>query len=178
MYFLYLSYYGTFKQWKEFLTMKDMLPKAFSTISLSVNYGKEARYTSKRISFSYGSDVMAITEKSDMSLLFSYLPEGKKTVWDVTGVVVGESRNTNTNFNIYREMRPSKKLSDSYQSAWENIVKQKFPYNNSAYYREGGTIISTVMPDPVSSGAKAAHAPFYYTVSFVRDGKAEQKDTV
>lgn len=171
--FIYLSYYGTFKQWQKFLETKEMLPPIFSTIKLSLTYGKEFHYASKRRSFSYTHDVMEVSEKSDLKLLFSYFKENGKTVWDVAGIVVGEDKNNSTNFKMLRETRPIKQLSDSYHSEWNNILTQKFPYNKSAFYREGVTSIRTVHPQPKST---TSEAPFLYTVAYEREGNVDQQE--
>jgi serine protease Do len=41
--FAFVTYYGTLKQWQEFLAVRDMLPAAFASISIEPSYGKEFR---------------------------------------------------------------------------------------------------------------------------------------
>ncbi len=173
--FAYLSYYGTLKQWQEFLAMKDAVPAAFSAIDLTFSK-KELQFRSKRLSFSYTPEVMKITENSDASLLFSYFRDGNKVVWDVAGVTMGEDKNNRTVFTVYRNMKPAKELRDSYRSDWENIVGRKFPYNSSAYFKEGQTIIQTVHAkdgDPKNITGKTS---VLYTISMNVEGSVDQKD--
>jgi len=171
--FVHLSYYGTFEQWQEFLQQKELLPDAFADIDLTFDYDRKFNYKSKRLSFSSTPEIMAIAKNSDLQLLFGFFRDGNKVVWDVEGVVVGEDKNTSTNFNIIREMRPPRELNDSYQSDWEKMVKQKFPYNRSSFFNDGATIIKMARP---LEGVAAEQTPFFYNISYKKLGNAEQKE--
>ncbi len=167
--FIYLSYDGTLKQWQEFLKIKDILPAAFSSIDISFDYNNAFHYKSKRLSFSYPSDVMDITEKSFMKLMFSYFKEKDKTAWDVSIISIIESKGNETSFSITRNIEPAKELSDKYRDDWNNIVIQKFPFNKSAYYKDKTTNIATIIK---KSDVKI---PILYSVVYSKDGKAEQR---
>ncbi|MFZ5995266.1 MAG: trypsin-like peptidase domain-containing protein [Thermodesulfobacteriota bacterium] len=169
--FIYVSYYGTLKQWEEFIKIKELLPSAFSSINVSFDYNKAFYYKSKRLSFSYSSDGMAVSEKSYMKLKFDYFRESNKTIWDVGTIVVGEDKNNWTNFNITRNMKPPKGLGDKYESHWEIIEKQKFPFNHSAFYRDKATNISTVF-----NQSDAESTSVLYTIGYEKEGKVDQKE--
>ncbi len=171
--FVHLSYYGTFEQWQEFLQQKELLPDAFSSIDLTFDYGGKFTYKSKRLSFSSTPEIMTIAKTSDLQLLFGFFRDGDKVVWDVEGVVVGEDKNTSTNFNIVRETRPPRELNDAYRSDWENMVKQKFPYNRSSFFNEGTTIIKMARP---MEGMSPEDTPFFYNISYKKLGNGEQKE--
>jgi tetratricopeptide (TPR) repeat protein len=169
--FIYVSYYGTLKQWHEFLKAKDLLAYAFSSIDISFDYNKAFNYKSKRLSFSYLYNVMKISERSYIKLMFSYFKDNGKTVWDVGAVSVGENKGDETFFNITRNIEPAKELGDKYQNDWNNIVMQKFPFNKSAYYKDKTTNISTSYIK--KSDVKT---PVLYSVVYSKDGKVEQKE--
>ncbi|MEJ2192198.1 MAG: serine protease [Nitrospirota bacterium] len=171
--FVYVSYYGTYEEWKEFLAMKDMLPEIFSTMDISIEKDS-LRFSSRRLSFTHTPEMMSLTERSDLNLLFSYFKEGKKVVWDVGGVVVGEDKNNKTFFGIYRKNKPGDGLRDSYQNEWERIVAQKFPFNNSAYFKDGKTVIRTVHGG--EEAAATGKSPFLYTITFQVEGTVPQDE--
>jgi hypothetical protein len=174
--FIYLSYYGTFKEWREYLALKTLLPSAFSNIDIRIEYGKLFRYNSPRISASYGPELMNISDKSDLQLRFSYYSDRGKTVWDVDGITIGEDKHTKVSYSVYRNAKPPKELPDKFQSSWEDIVGLKFPYNRSAYYKDEYTGIATVYPgnDGTRKGS-GAPATVLYTVGYWTSGKVEQK---
>ena len=172
--FIYISYYGTFKQWRAFLNMKHVLPSVFSALGISFNYNDSFKYKSRRISFSYNSDLMKITKDSDLELRFSYFKENGKTIWDVSKLVVGDDKNSGTAIVISRNIRPPKNMSDTYQSEWKNVTNEKYPYNNSSFYNDNRTVIAIVHKKDMQS-RKLKSAALLYTVGYTRDGKVGQK---
>lgn len=174
--FINVSYYGTFGQWREFYKMKELLPKTFST--MDIKYDSETlRFSSERLSFSHTPEVMGISDESDLELLFSYFKDGDKTVWDVRGIIVGEDRDNDTYFGIYRDNRPLASLRDTYKSDWDDIVHRRFPYDKTAFFDDGNTIISTVYAGgETPENGVDPDVPFLYTVAYQAEGTFEQSD--
>lgn len=171
--FIHLSYYGSFEQWQEFLQLKDRLPKIFTKINLTFEYGNKFIYSSQRLHFSSTPEIMTITGKSDLHLVFGYFQDGENVVWDVAGIVVGEDVNTTTNFNIVRESRPPTELNDSYQSDWSKMLQQQFPYNRSSFVVDGATVIRMARP---IAGAENEAPLFSYNISYKKSGSAPQEE--
>jgi hypothetical protein len=174
--FIYVSYFGAFKEWQEFLTMKDILPSIFSTIHIQIKNGEVFRYQSKRLTLSYSPDVIRISDKSSLQVDFSYFQEEGRTVWDVNGMVITEEKYNQTSYVVYRMMKPPKELGDQYQSNWENMVERRFPYNRSAYHKDKMTLISTIHSR--SGKPEKEDAPsgsVLYTVGFIKEGDLDQK---
>ncbi|MCK4798493.1 MAG: trypsin-like peptidase domain-containing protein [Spirochaetes bacterium] len=142
--FIYLSYYGTFKQWHEFFQNKKYLPEFFSTIEFSFNKNKSVSFKSKRLSFLYKPDFLEISEDSDLTLYFTYIKENKKVVWDINGITVGESKKNSNYFSIFKKLNPEEGLNEVYFNVWEKIYKQEYPYNNISNFDEGNTYIQSV----------------------------------
>jgi serine protease Do len=171
--FINVSYYGTFVQWREFLKMKQLLPEAFSTMEMKYD-SRKLLFASDRLSFSHTPEVMKISDESDLELLFSYFNDGGKTVWDVRGIIVGEDKNNSTYFGIYRENRPLASLRDTYKSDWDNIVHHRFPYDESAFFKDGSTVIRTVYAG--GENGSDPKVPFLYTVAYQAEGTFKQAD--
>jgi serine protease Do len=175
--FIYVSYYGSFKEWREFLSMRNLLPSIFSTLSIHIENNKIFRYKSARLCFSYGEDIMKISDKSSLQLDFGYFKEKGKTVWDIHGMMATEEKYHQTGYAVSRTMKPPKELGDQYQSNWENMVERKFPYNRSAFYKDKVTIISTTYNRDSPPGKKEAPTgSVLYTVGFIRQGNIGQKE--
>jgi hypothetical protein len=175
--FIYVSYYGTFKDWREFLGMKDLLPSTFSTLDIHIRNNEVFRYQSKRLSLSYGPDILKISDYSDLRLDFGYFQDQGKTVWDITNIAIGEERYNQTGYTVSRKMKPQRELGDQYQSNWEDMVEQKFPYNRSAYYKDKVTIISTTHHQGSKSGrGDVPSVSSLYTVAFIGQGNVGQKE--
>jgi len=175
--FIYVSYSGTFKEWQEFLAMKDLLPSLFSTLEVQMEKDKVFRFKSERLSLSYGPDVMKISDKSSLQVDFSYHPEEGRTVWDVNGMMITEEKYNQLSYVVYRMMKPPRELGDQYQSNWENMVERKFPFNRSAYHKDKITLISTIYNgNGISGKDEALSSSVLYTVGFVKQGNVDQKE--
>lgn len=175
--FIYVSYYGSFREWQEFLNMKNLLPSIFSTLEVRIENNKIFRYKSARLCLSYSPDLMKISDKSSFQLDFGYFKEKDKTVWDITGIVAAEGKYHQTGYVVSRVMRPPKELGDQYQSNWENMAEREFPYNHSAYTKDKVTIISTTYDRASQPGRKeASPGSVLYSVGFIRQGNIGQKE--
>lgn len=175
--FIYVSYFGTFKEWREFLSMKDRLPSLFSTLDIQIKNSELFRYKSKRFSLSYGPDIMKISDNSDLRLHFGYFQEQGRTIWDITEIGVAEDKYNQIGYTVSRTMKPPKELGDEYQNNWENMVEGRFPYNRSAYHKDKVTIISTTYPrDGELEKGDGSSSSVLYTVGFIKEGNIDQKE--
>ncbi len=173
--FVYVSYYGSLKQWREFLAMKELLPDVFSTIDIAFDYGRELSYRSRRVAFSVGQRNMAVTENSDLKLSFGFFPEGERTVWDVEEITVGEDKNSAAAFSLTRNTRPPAELGDKYQSEWEKLVSRKMPYNRTSFLKDKASVIAAVFTGNVAE-EKLEAASLLYHVGCTKEGTVGQKE--
>jgi serine protease Do len=172
--FTSIAYYGTLADWRDFLAQRDLLPEAFSGIKIDFDYGKSFHYASQRVDFSYGPEEMHITDKSDLKLKFAYFKDGGKTVWDVSQIVTGDSKDTSTFFTVVRHMQPPKQLDDKFQSNWEKITQRQYPFNNLAFFDNKRTLIGDIYPRNVPAG-KLSSAKVVYSAFYGADGNLNQK---
>jgi serine protease Do len=175
--FIYVSYRGTFKEWREFLSTKKLLPPIFSTLDIRSESNQALRFKSSRLSLSCTSNMMNVSDESDLRLDFSYFPEKGKTVWDISSIFVGEDKYHAIGYKVIRNMKPPKELSDQYQSHWKDMAEQKFPYNRSAFYQDQVTIISAMHDrDNALQKEDKLSGVVMYGVSFAKQGVADQKE--
>lgn len=171
--FIYVTYYGTFREWKEFLSLKDRLPSIFDTLDIRIENGGSFRFRSRRFAASYGPDLMSVTDKSDLSLRFTFFKDGESTVWDLDGIVIGDDQHNKISYSVYRYTKPPEELPDKVQSAWEDVAKQRFPYNRSVFQRdEYSSILTSIEAD--SPRKEKGPGSLFYTVGYTTQGKQEQ----
>ena len=84
--FMYVTYDGTLKQWKQFLAQRDLLPAAFDKIHIDFAYGKHFDYASQRIHLDWTPKLQKIQPDSMLTLGFSFFRDHAKVVWDVADV--------------------------------------------------------------------------------------------
>jgi len=171
--FIYVSYYGTFGQWRELLAMKDFLPAAFSNIKMTFDYNKKFKYHSKRVSFFYDPSIIKIDDASDLQLRFSYFRENDRVVWDVSDILVGDDKNNENLFKISRNIRPPEELSDDYRSDWQNIINRRFPYDRTVFFKDEKTIVGNVFDQNLHQ-SQLLKNPIIYTVVHSMDGNSDK----
>lgn len=176
--YAFVSYYGTLKQWQEFLAARDMLPAALESIAIDADYGKRFSYRSARMSFSYPADLMKVAENSDLHLKLSYFLEDGRVVWDVSSVTAGEDKDTSTFLMINRQPRPPESLPDDDRWTWESLVNARMPYAGDAFYEKSRTVIASVLGAQKSRDELSAASVLYsvaYSVEGTQD-KAQMAD--
>jgi len=176
--FAFVTYYGTLGQWKDFLSHKDMLPAAFKSITVEADYGKEFRYRSPRMSFSYPNELMKVTKDSDLQLKFSFFKEADRVVWDVSTLVAGEDKNTSTVVLLSSYRRPPASLPDSERRTWESLTHARMPFTGAAFFDKSHTVIATAQPPAAARGDLSEQSLLYsvvYSVEGSQDSAAMEK---
>lgn len=170
-----VSYYGTLKQWKSFLAARDMLPAALQAISIDADYGTRFSYRSPRVNLAYPSDLMKVSENSDLHVKLSYFLEGGKVVWDVSSVTAGEDKDTSTFLLVTRQPHPPESLPDADRLSWETLVNARMPYTGEAYYEQSRTIIASAV-GPRKPRDELATVPVLYSVAYSVEGTQDKSE--
>jgi hypothetical protein len=171
--FAFITYYGTLKQWQEFMALRDLLPAAFGSISIEPVYGREFRYRSQRLQLAYPSELMKVTEDSDLHLMFSYFKENGRVIWDVTSVVAGEDKNTNEHVSVGRHIEPPKTLPDSERAAWESLVNHRMPYTGAPFFDKSRTVIAGIHAAADMRKAPPSDQTVLYSILYAADGSQD-----
>lgn len=174
--YAFITYYGTLKQWQEFLAVRVMLPAAFAGIAIEPVYGKEFVYRSPRLSLAYPHELMKVTETSDLHLMFSYFREAGRIVWDVSAVIAGEDKDTSEHLALTRHPRPPRSLADPERATWESLVNQRMPYTGTPFFDKSRTVIAAAHgrgPAEESRKRPASDAGVLYSILYAADGSKD-----
>jgi S1-C subfamily serine protease len=151
--FVSLPYDGTLAQWKGFLADPKLLPDTFKNIHIAFDYGKDFRYDSQRLAFSFTPDLQKIDADSMLTLGFTFLPEHDgKVTWDVGQVWLAEDDHDHHWVSLLRNQAPPADLDDNYQSFWKKVVDRRHPFDAMAYSEDDTTRINATVPAPHSDG--------------------------
>lgn len=174
--YTYVSYYGTLKQWDDYLALNaKQLPSVMRKISMKYRPGKRFSFGSNEIMMTFDTKVQKITDTSDLKLYFSFFKRKGKVVWDVSSISVGESKNTHNGFHVVRYTRPAENMADTHKTRWQRLVQQDFPYNKVSYFKGKGTHIGTVYMNNKGS-KKLVNKPVLYSVFHSIEGKKEDAE--
>ncbi|TAL37494.1 MAG: serine protease [Spirochaetes bacterium] len=168
--FVIYPYYGTFRQWEEFLKCGPYLPGAFSGIQFSYKPGAKALLKTARFSMEYTPELFPIADQSDMSLKFAFYPDKNAVVWDICGVTMGENKGNNNHVAMFRELKPDPALKESFQIRWGKIAAREHPFNGVSYTYEGSTYIHAPCP---GYGKGTPSGNYLYTVRVGMEGNVE-----
>ncbi len=171
--FISLPYDGTLAQWKSFLTERDLLPAPFANVHISFDYGKDFRYDSQRLAFSFTPALQKINPNSMLTLGMGFYPgHDGKVVWDVGQVWLAATNHDHHWLSLRRVQKPTPDLDDSYQSRWQKIVGREHPYDEQAYTENDMTKIDAVAPPPQGPGKPSV----LYTAYVYQPGSRPQAD--
>lgn len=160
--FFYVTYDGTLAQWQAFLKNSSLLPEAFKTINLDIDYGHRFGYRSKRVKFTMTSAMQQITPESMLTLGFSFFPDNHKVVWDVSDVWLAASAHDTYWTNVGRAIAPAPDLNDDYKSSWNKMLYRKRPYNEAIRNEDDLTKISAVAGPPAADKPQVLYVAYHY----------------
>lgn len=172
--FVYLTYYGTVKEWQDFLAMKTLIPAPLHDIRLDYSISGHLQFSSNNVRFNYDKSLMDITDDSDLTLYLSYYKKDDKVTWDIARVMIGENKNNNTYFLVSRTAHPDKDMNDSSKADWARLVNRKFPFNKVSFFKDKNTFISTVYSKN-KNVSSVMQKPFLFSVLYGVEGKVDQK---
>jgi len=172
--FVSVSFDGTFKKWREYLGMKEVIPPLFNTIELTVN-PDDFRYKSKRMELSCNSDIIKLTDQSMLTLGFGYYRSGNAVVWDVAKLFLNENNFKHNGFTITRNMKTDEELDEADLNRWHRLLEGDKPYDMKTYLMKDNTAISTVYRN-VSAVKASDAASVLYDVTHVKSGIVDQAE--
>jgi serine protease Do len=142
--FINISYIGTFKEWKEFLGMKEYLPAVFNNIEFSFVPGNNVKFKSDRVNLEYNASIQDISDDSEMKLYVSYFKDKGNVVWDIAAFDFWENKNNDNYFSLSREIKPEKGMKESYFTEWNKMIRQENPFNKTPYVEKQSTYIKGI----------------------------------
>jgi len=170
--FIYVSYYGTLEEWKQFIALKDMIPPVFSSFKLDYKYSDYFKYASQRLAISYSAKDIEITKDSDLELVFSYFKDNNKVIWDVSRIILGANKDQGTFVQVERNVRPPDHINQKYRQKWGDIVEQRTPYDKKIFFEDQRSFIGAAY---TSNGKNISNSDLIYTVVYGEDGTSEKE---
>lgn len=153
--FTYVTFEAPLVRWREYLTLKGSQPKVFDGLELSIDSDyRKLHFASRRAELNVTPDVLPLTATTVLAVNFGYFKDGSAVVWDVGGILVGESAGKDEYVNVRRYVQPADSLPDSFRDNWKRLQTGEFPYNGVAADDNGGMKASiAVGPAGTAAGA-------------------------
>jgi S1-C subfamily serine protease len=172
--FVNVSFDGTFKKWREYLQIKEVIPPLFNSIELTVN-PDDFQYKSKRLKLSCNSDLIKLTDQSMLTVGFGYYRSGNAVVWDVARLFLNENNFKHNGFTITRNMRADEELDEADLNRWQRLLEGDKPYDMKTYLMRDNTAISAVYKN--TAVVKTSTAPsVLYEITHIKSGMIDQSE--
>jgi serine protease Do len=170
--FVYVALGGTFSQWRDYLSQKNVAPKILSTTKLEIDPEHALRFRSNRCELNVTPELLPLSRDSMLWLSFNFFRDGSKVVWDVGGVSVEESAQKHNWVEFWRNSQPDAGLPQGFQSHWSKLQAREFPFNGTVSNSNGATRISTTA-DPSTGTGEAAKVR--YVLTLIAEGDQPQE---
>ena len=174
--FIYIPYFGTLKQWAEYLEQRDFLYGSLLDTELTYKKDDSLLMSIEDVKIDIGDMPLNVNDRSELYVSFDFYPNSHKTIWGLRKVVYSEPQKDNY-FMLYRYLKPHAKLPDSYIDEWENVVYKRHPFNGIPYSKEGRTNIGFLHPKYTSqSGDELNNSRYIFAVYFAREGNVKESE--
>lgn len=171
--FINVAYAGTFKQWREYLALTNLLPSVFTNIEIKP--GTETfSYASRDLQAKCDCSSIKITDNSILEVWFGFRKIKESVFLDVRTIMIKEGKFEKTEFRIIRNVKPNdddEKNSD----LWQKAVDGRKPFDRQILLKDDATSISTVLKRPASTGTSGGRAVLY-SARYTKSGTIGQDE--
>jgi len=169
---MFFSYYGTLKNWRDFLSHPELLPEDFP---VSLGNGNGAGYSFKAdwLTVDLKKGPYSMNDDSDLRLRFGYSAAGEKAVWSIRGITVGQSKDNSNFYSVTATPKPVPEADNDYRADWQKKLTGEHPYNQTGYYEDQLTYIARIL---TNAGGGAKEPTVAYLIKCGQEGTAPEKD--
>lgn len=144
--FVYVSYFGSLAQWREFLSLEKWLPETFSNVAVDYEYAKHLRIRTRRFEFDTPIDLFPVTTDTKLLITPVFLLDGSQPRWDVAGFNLRPRTDLRMHLTAVRRAHPPESLGIAWQTEWTQMVNREAPYDGRVRAREFGSAIHGLVP--------------------------------
>ncbi|HEX4598826.1 MAG TPA: serine protease, partial [Burkholderiaceae bacterium] len=141
---------GTLAQWQDYLAQPGVQPKAFDTLRIRIDPAQEVQFHAARFELTVKPELIKLSKDSMLFLDFGFSGSADAARWDVERVMVSERLHTNNWIDVARRTEPPASLPDSFQTNWNKLKTQGFPFNGRIESENGQTRIKAAVQPPGS----------------------------
>ncbi|QEN05989.1 serine protease [Thiospirochaeta perfilievii] len=166
--FVEISYYGTFEEWSEFLSLSDLIPNRFKDISIYKNNDGKVVLDSSIFSVNDYQDIFENNSKLEITLDFDIFKKSEKNIWDIRRVVFAEENRDNF-FVLYNNLKPQAAMRKAYKESWEDFLTVSHPFNSSPFIEDSSAKIGKLLNFDIGEEAPDE----IFSIFLSKEGKVE-----
>jgi hypothetical protein len=120
--YFYVSYSGTFAQWREFLGRRETLPAALQGVTIERIAGDAIRFRSPRLDFDLPAGTFKIDNESSFQMQMVFGENAGKATWNIGAVWVSPDEDRKTYVGASRQPKPGKDAGKDAIDRWAHML--------------------------------------------------------
>jgi hypothetical protein len=168
------AYAGTFREWRGFLTHKDLRPAIFDRISLDTDMTTGVHYRSQRLVLHVPAQMMRLDDESVVQLRMAFSADHDRLVWDVGAVYIYRSRASKTFVGVIRQPKPGNRAGPELLDRWRHLSSRDGEFGGTRGHDSNWTTYwmrSSASAPSAAGGFDAAAGVLYELVSQQSDSR-------
>jgi len=171
--FIQFSYYGEYREWKEFLAQKTLIPEEFKEFKIQYEPFGSALIRTKDFSFSYAHDLLEVQDQGTMYLAFSFPQGDNQAYWSPYGIYLTPQKGSPEQLNFTKNFPPAFKTDTDSWESWLTIKDRKYPYTGENILSKGKSYILDRL-DSHPTGDNPESLKYAWTFSLTKDGEQDR----
>ncbi|HTV98398.1 MAG TPA: TonB family protein [Steroidobacteraceae bacterium] len=157
------SYEGTLAQWQAALRRSALLPQALAGVRLDP--GPLWTLHARRFTSSVPAEVLALNDRSPMTLVMGFMKDGARTVWDAQGVWWNQDDRRDAAVGIWRRARPPAGARLELRNGFEGIRARRAPYDGTFLRETAETLSASMILDVPGRSAGSVSSDLEYGIT-------------
>lgn len=162
-----VSFTGTLAQWRAYLQRTAWIPTALADLRLEAT-PRWSLHT-KRFDFSAPAALLALDDKSVLSLTMGFVPEAGQLAWEVEEAWWNRDARQRQRLGLWRRMRPPPGAKQDLRDAFDDMRTRNSPYDGSWSRDTDTTSLMSIVVDVPSAKAGLVSADLLYGLSYRTD---------
>jgi hypothetical protein len=171
--YVFFSYSGTFKEWKEYLDLDFPRSAIFNDTEFSYIPGESASFKNKTFQIDYSEDLLSIEEKSNLILRASYSLKDDNPAWEPIGIVLTDNFTGDNYLKLLKKDKPHSSLPEVYHENWKSLLNEKFPFDQSVNMEDQLSYIDALQKQ--FSGSATDESEYLYFVEVGKEGTIDKE---
>jgi serine protease Do len=133
--YVYVSYNGTFAEWKAFFARRDSLPPVLSNVTLERDATGGVRFRSPRLDFDVPPGALKLSDKSTAQLQMTFGENAGNATWEIGAVYVTQDEQEKPTYvGAVRQPKPAKDAGKEAADRWNHMLTGKEEFSDERGY--------------------------------------------
>ncbi|MCK5199792.1 MAG: ankyrin repeat domain-containing protein, partial [Spirochaetales bacterium] len=139
--YIYVSFSADFKQWKQYIENREMVPDLFMDFQFTFSVGKSVHIRTNSFDLIYDGSLIGISNQSRIYMVPSFLKSMGSPIWDISRLFIYEKERSKNYIALEKNFRPVDSYDTEGLESWHKVVERKYPYNRDPIISKGNTYI-------------------------------------